>query len=312
MIAAAFALAASLSWGVADFVAGVKSRRIHLLAVMAVSMPAGLAVIAAIVVARGEGPPGRVFALYAAAAAVAATIGIGAFYRGMAVGAIAIVAPISGTGALIPVLVGLARGERPAPLQYAGMVLAVVGIALASREAGDRAGRDGALASVSGSFMRSTGRFRRTARKRRRPDGGTASGPAAGVGLALLAAIGFGCFFVAMDAASTDDPLWPTLVLRITSTSLVVAAVLLVRPAFPRARTDIGPLLAVGVLDMAASGFYAAASSRGLVSVVAVLASLYPVVTVALALGFLRERISLFQTAGIVLALAGVILISAG
>ncbi len=160
--------------------------------------------------------------------------------------------------------------------------------------------------------VRSTGRFRRTARKPRRPDGGTASGPAAGVGPALLAAIGFGCFFVAMDAASTDDPLWPTLVLRITSTSLVVAAVLLVRPAFPRARTDIGPLLAVGVLDMAASGFYAAASSRGLVSVVAVLASLYPVVTVALALGFLRERISLFQTAGIVLALAGVILISAG
>lgn len=280
MIAAAFALAASLSWGVADFVAGVKSRRIHLLAVMAVSMPAGLAVIATIVVARGEGPPGRVFALYAAAAAVAATIGLGAFYRGMAVGAIAIVAPISATGALIPVLVGVARGERPAALQYAGIALAVTGIALASREAGDRPGEENVVAT--------------------------------GVGLALLAAIGFGCFFVAMDAASTDDPLWPTLVLRITSTSLVLTAALVVRPVFPRAGADIAPLLAVGVLDMAASAFYAAASTRGLVSVVAVLASLYPVATVALALGFLRERISLSQTAGIVLALAGVVLISAG
>ncbi|MGH3104503.1 MAG: EamA family transporter [Gaiellaceae bacterium] len=279
MVGVVLALAASLSWGVGDFIGGVKSRSLPVLSVLLVSMPAGMMLMAVLVAIRGQGPPEATFALYAALAGVAGAAGLAALYRGMALGAISVVAPISATAPLIPVAVGLARGERPGALQFVGIALALIGIGLTSIEAG----ADGLPSRL-----------------------------AAGAGLGMLAALGFGVFFIAVDAASGDDALWPVLVLRATASVLVVAVVLVVRPRLPHGRADLSMLVAVGAFDVAANGFFAAASSRGLVSIVSVLASLYPLVTIALAYVVLHERIAQTQRAGVVAALAGAVLISVG
>lgn len=278
MTAALLALAASVSWGVGDFLGGLKSRTIALLTVMAVAQVVGLAWIASIVAVRGEGFPGSgVF--WAVPAALCGTIGLAAFYRGMATGSISIVAPLAATGAVIPVVAGIALGDRPSILQLAGFPLAIGGAVVASREPTPGLG---------------------------------ASRVAAGVPWALLAAVGFGLFFLPMHEAGSHDYLWAALVFRASSCSLVLCALAVVRPPLRVGRADVGVLALVGVLDTAGNVFFAASSGSGLVSVVSVLASLYPVVTVALAWLYLRERLDFSQAAGVAAALAGVVLISAG
>lgn len=282
MTAVALALAASLSWGISDFVAGLKSRGLPVIAVLVVSQPAGLVLVAVLVAARGGEPPDAEHALYAALAGVVGILGLGAFYRGLAAGAMSIVAPVSATAAVVPLGVGLAQGERPSLLQGAGVGLALAGVVLASREAEEKARRGSRLA--------------------------------AGFGFALLAAVGFGLFFVALDAASAGDAdvFWVILLLRAVSSVLVVGTAVALRPRLPRGTANLAALAVVGCLDMTANALFAAASTRGLVSVVSVLASLYPVVVVALARSVLHERIARAQQAGIALALAGVGLISVG
>ncbi len=278
MLAPALGLTASVSWGVGDFIAGVRSRRLSVLTVLVVSQAAGLVSIAALVVLRGDGPPPARYLVDAALAGLCATVGLAAFYRGLAIGAMSVVAPISATSAVVPVVVGVAGGERPSGIQAAGIAIALVGVVLVSREPG-----------VGG--------------PRRR---------AAGVGLALLAALAFGLLLVALDASSNGDALWGTLGLKITSFTLFTLAALAIRPSFARARPDVLALVAVGVLDTAGVAFFALASTEGLLTVVAVLAQLYPVVTVLLARVLLRERISSRQWLGVYGALVGATLITAG
>lgn len=279
MAAVLLALAASASWGVSDFLGGLSSRRVPVATVLALSAPAGLVVIAAAVAIRGEGPPEAIFALYAALAALAGVVGIAALYRGLAIGRMGIVAPISATAPLIPVAVGLGRGERPSALQGAGMGLALVGVVLAGREHDEAAGR-----------------------KR----------VASGAGLAVLAAICFGCALLGIDAASNRDPYWATLVLRGTS-ALAVGLWLLARSSKPIAPRSILPALcALGALDIAGTVFFSVATTKGLVSVVAVSGSLFPVVVAVLARTVLHERLTPVQVGGAGGAIAGVALISAG
>jgi drug/metabolite transporter (DMT)-like permease len=133
----------------------------------------------------------------------------------------------------------------------------------------------------------------------------------AGAGFALLSAVGFGCFFLAIDRASNTDVLWAVCVNRTVSVMLLGAALLIARPRLGIGVRDMRTLAIVGVLDILANGFFALAATKGLVSVVAVLASLYPVVTVALARVVLKERLRAIQRVGAALALAGVALISA-
>jgi drug/metabolite transporter (DMT)-like permease len=279
LIAVALGLGAALSWGVADFLGGLKSRRLDLLAVLLLSQAAGLALITAIVAARGEGPPAGEYLGFAVLSGLAGACGLAAFYRGLAVGAMAIVTPISATAAAIPVTVGLATGDRPSSLQAAGMAVAVVGVVLASRERGDAAVR----ARV-----------------------------AAGAGLALVAAAGFGCFFLAIDRASDGDVFWAILGNRLTSVTVLAVAALALRPRLAVGGGHGAALLAVGLLDITANSLFALAATEGLVSLVSVLASLYPVVVVMLARLFLGERVHALQQAGAAGALAGVLLISAG
>jgi drug/metabolite transporter (DMT)-like permease len=279
VLAVALGLAASLSWGISDFLGGLKSRSLALLTVLLFSQGAGLVLIAVVVAARGEPAPDAEHVLYACVSGLAGAAGLAAFYRGLAVGAMAVVAPISGTAAAIPVAFGVITGERPGALQALGIVLAIAGVALASREL---------------------------------PDEGGAPRLAAGAGLALVSALGFGSFFVAMDAASGPDLFWAILFNRITSISALVLAALVARPRLTIARSDVRALLLIGALDISANGLFAAASTEGLVSLVAVLASLYPIVTIALARLVLGERVRRVQQAGVAAALVGVALISAG
>jgi uncharacterized membrane protein len=275
VLAAALALAAAASWGVGDFLGGLKSRALNPIAVLVVAQPVGLAFVGIWVAARGEGPPGDEV-LWACFSAVLGTTGLVAFYRGMAAGALSIVAPIAGAGAAIPVVWGLANGESPSVYQEAGFVAAFVGVVLASIE--------------------------------RRPD---TARLAAGVGWAAIAMVAFGGYYVPMHAASQDDYLWPAFLFRLTSVALIAVAWLVLRPR--RARSpDLPALAAIGLLDTGGNVFFAAASTRGLVSVVSILASLYPVVTVLLARAFLHERVQRSQELGVAFALAGIVLVSAG
>jgi drug/metabolite transporter (DMT)-like permease len=280
--AVALALAASLSWGAADFVAGVSTRRLPLAAVLAISQAAGLVVVAAAVALSEHEPPGPWTIALALGGSTVGFSGLAALYRGLAAGPMSIVAPIAGTSAAVPVIVGVARGERPSLLQGAGLALALAGIVLASREAERETWRDTRLA--------------------------------VGVGYGIAAAVGLGFGLVFVDAVGdrTHSALWTTLLMRIAPTLLSIGALLLLRASVPRAPRALGLLVVIGLLDTAATGLFAASSTRGLVSVVAVVASLYPVVVVILARVLLAEHIARVQQVGVACALGGVALVSVG
>jgi drug/metabolite transporter (DMT)-like permease len=275
--AAVLALAASAVWGIGDFLGGWRSRTLAPLAVLAVSQPIGLALLAIVVVARWQGPPGPKVALVVPAA-LFGTIGLFAFFRGMAAGAISIVAPIAGTSAVVPVAYGLATGDSPSDPQLLGFAAALGGVVLTSFD------------------RRAAGRVQL----------------AAGVGWGLLAALAFGGYFVPMHEASGGDFLWAAFLFRTASTTLVWCAVLALRPPLRSARPYLPTLAAIGAADTGGNVFFAAASAHGVVSVVSVLASLYPVVTVLLARLALHERVARSQEAGVAVTLAGIVLVSAG
>jgi drug/metabolite transporter (DMT)-like permease len=273
------ALAASLSWGVADFGAGVTARKLPVLLVIAASQASGLIFIAIVVAIFRPAVPTLAQFAWGGLAGAIGVVGLTAFYRGLAIGAMGIVGPISATGVVVPLAYGLARGERPSALQLAGVALAVVGVIAASIER---------HLDVRGKRI------------------------GAGVGYALLAALGFGGSLVALDKAAAGGALWAPLSMRAVGVPLVLCAVLFARPAVGGLRASWRLLAGVGVCDTSANMFFGLATTRGLLSVVSVLASLYPVVLVAFARVLLHERIAKHQLAGVAVALGGVALISAG
>jgi drug/metabolite transporter (DMT)-like permease len=277
MIPVALALGAGIAWGCSDFLAGLKARRLALLWILLVSQATGLALVLVAAVASGAALPSGHAALLAAGAGIAELIGFAAFYRALAVGAMSIVAPVSATAALVPILVGVAAGEPPLPVQAAGMALALAGAALASLEPGTA-------------------------------DGGRRA--AAGVGLALLAALAFGTFFVAMDLAADDGALWAVTINRAAAVGVVLGLVLALRRPCPLDRGTLPPLAAVGALDVAANTMFAIALTLGMASIVSVLGSLYPLATVVLAAAILHERVTAGQRTGVAAALAGIGLVS--
>jgi drug/metabolite transporter (DMT)-like permease len=268
------ALGASIAWGVSDFAGPLVSRTLGILRVLFWAQVGGLIAIAIAVAIRGDGPAGWQV-LLAICASFGGMLGIFAYYRGMEIGAMSVVAPIAGVSAVIPVIFGIATGDNPSPTQIAGMVCALVGVGLAAVEHSDGQRR-----------------------------------VAAGVGLALLAALGFGFYFPWMHAAGKVDFWWASLIFRTTALLIITAAVAVRRPALRVSRREFLIVVAIGIGDTIGNVLYAASSGHGLVSLTAVLASLYPVVTVLLAAAVLHERVALTQRAGIVLTLTGVVLIS--
>lgn len=278
MAAVLLALAASASWGVSDFLGGLKTRAVPVLTVLSVSQPAGLVLLGAIVLVRWQPPPHGLPILWAVLAGFGGAIGIGALYQGLAVGSMGIVAPITSTSPLIPLTVGLARGERPSAVQLVGIGVAIVGVAFAGWEPG----APGARRRLS-----------------------------AGAGLALLAAVAFGSSQVALQSAAADDPYWATFILRVASSLLVLAAILRHRPGRNRGGMWL-VLIVIGLLDSGATELFAVATTKGLLSVVAVLAALYPVLVAILARVVLNERLTVVQRGGALAAVAGAAAISTG
>jgi drug/metabolite transporter (DMT)-like permease len=277
MVPVALALGASLAWGASDFLAGLKTRRLALLWVLLVSQATGLVLVLTAALVLGEPLPGRDAAVLAACAGVAELVGFAALYRALAIGTMSVVAPISAMAALLPIMVSLADGTAPTTAQGAGMALALAGAMLASIVVGE-----------SGSGRRA----------------------ATGVGLAVVAALGFGAFFVGTDLAADDGALWAVAINRAVAVSVLLCIVAALRRPSPLDRGQIAPLAAVGVLDISANVMFAIALTVGMAAAVSVLGSLYPVATVILARAILHERLSISQRGGVATALAGIGLVS--
>jgi drug/metabolite transporter (DMT)-like permease len=265
------ALSASVLWGTADFAGGRLSRRLPLLVVVACSQGAGLAALLLVLVARGYIAWGAFG--WGVVAGVLSLGSVTCFYRALAVGTMSVVAPLVSTSAAVPVLVGLLGGERPGSAAASGIALALVGVVLVSRQAAQEPPVDHRLSIVL-------------------------AGAAAGFAGAQL---------VALQRAGAIDALTGVTASRATSVAVFVC-VLVLRGASAPARTLPAAVL-VGLADTAANVAYALASARALLSLVGVLASLYPVVTVALARLLLHERLHPSQWIGALLASTGVLLV---
>jgi len=282
MTAIALALCAAALWGTGDFLGGLATRRVSVLTVLFWSQLVGLAGLAVWVVAsRAERPDTGLW--FALGGGVAGVVGLGCLYRGMAVGAMGIVAPISATSPIVPLAVDLVRGNSPATVQWLGIALALTGIVLVSRESGDG-----------------------------HPAGAARRPVAAGVGLALVAALGFGLFIVGLGEAAQESASWATATARFGAVAVLVVVLLSLRTV-PRASRNLFPLiLAVGIFDAAANALIALAAVRGSIGIVAVLSSLYPIATILLARAILHERLGTTRTVGGLIALGGAALIAAG
>jgi drug/metabolite transporter (DMT)-like permease len=279
MLAVVLGFSASVCWGVADFLGGLRARTLTLATVLLGSQLTGLAAAAAVVAAGGPAPPLAELAP-ALVAGACQLVAIAALYQALAIGTMSVISPVSAGGAaVLPVVVGIATGERPSAVQVAGMAAALVGVILATRSP---------------------------------PNGGTAQSSRA-LALAAVAALGFGGFYVGIDLAVDDvNSLWVLLAARASAGALLIGALVALRPRIAARRGDLPSLALIGLLDVAANALIALGTDTGLVSVVAVLGSLYPVATVVLARAVLGERLAAIQAAGVAAALAGVVLLAAG
>lgn len=274
---ALLALLSAVSWGLADFLGGAASRRMPTSLVMLWSQATGLVAIGLVLLAGQWHAPGA-YLWWGAAAGAASVAATACFYRALADGTMSVVAPIAGTGLVIPVVAGLVSGERPAAAQVAGIVLAAAGVVLAS-----------------GPELRGAEGVRRRS-----------------VLYAVLAAAGFGAALALIPHGGDERWAMTTAALGVVSVTSTFAWVLARPPdALGFAGGDPTPVVAIGVLNAAALSLYAVSSGRGLVSVVSVLASLYPVVTVVLAQVVFHERLRGVQLAGVAAAFAGVVLLAA-
>jgi drug/metabolite transporter (DMT)-like permease len=269
-----FGLAASLCWGSGDFNGGLASRRANASSVVIAAYAVGFVLLVALALLWREPFPSPLDITWGGLAGLAGAMGLIAFYSALSIGRMGIAAPISAVlTAGLPVIFSAFTEGLPGPLQLAGFVLAILAIALISRPE----------------------------RSKGRPEG---------IGLALLAGCGFGCFFILISRVNHVETFWPLAVARLTSVLFLLIVVRLrQQPTLPDFSVTHLILLA-GVLDALGNVFFVLATHSGRLDVAAVLSSLYPAATVLLAALILRERVTRIQAVGILLALVAVPLIS--
>ena len=285
MLAIGLALMSSVLWGFSDYLGGVKSRSFPVPVVLAGTYGASLAVMLIFIAARGSGPPPAEYVLAGLGAGLVGIIGLSAFYRGLAIGTMSIVAPIAATG-----VVG-AGDRRPDPRRRARP--GRLARARASRSSGSCSPR--ARTTSRRSARASSAEHR--ARDRRRP----------GLRHVLRAR---------RDRLATADVAWTLLLSRVSGFPVVALIALLVaaprRARLQPGRSALAAIAGIGLLDLGANALFNVASTMGELSSVAVASSLYPVVTVMLAALLLGERVQGVQRVGVFVALTGVVLIAAG
>jgi drug/metabolite transporter (DMT)-like permease len=305
------ALAAAVLYGTADFLGGVASRRASVFAVLALTVPAGavIMVLAALLGqvpalggllghgvqlawASGHGGLGTPASLgdwsavgWAAASGVCGAAGLVAFYAGFAAAPISVVAPVAAlVSAVLPVGVAVAGGERPAATVVAGGLLCLVAIVLVSAQPADHVG--------DGQGRGTSGRLR-------------------ALGYGAAAGAGFGLFFIFLKNAGQSGVLWPVAISRSAGTVVAFGIVLATRTRLRFGRGGItGIALASGAIDAAANVCYVLATRSGLFGLADVITTLYPGMTVLLARVLLGERMRRLQRAGLLLAAAGVVLVT--
>jgi drug/metabolite transporter (DMT)-like permease len=293
------ALAAAVLYGTADFLGGVASRRASVFAVLALTVPAGAVVMVLVALLGqvpalggllGHGGPGAPASAgdwsavgWAAASGVCGAAGLIAFYAGFASAPISVVAPVAAlASAVLPVGVAMAGGERPAGTVIAGGLICLVAIVLVSAQPADQAPGE----------QRASRRLR-------------------AVGYGAAAGVGFGLFFIFLKNAGQSGVLWPVAISRSAGTVVAFGIVLATRTRMRLRRGGItGIALLSGALDAAANVCYVLATRAGLFGLAVVITSLYPGMTVLLARVLLGERMRWLQRTGLLLAAAGVVLVT--
>lgn len=286
-MAALLALASAAVYGAGDFLGGIAARRLPPVAVALRSNVVGLlGLLAALPLAGDVALAGRHVA-FGCLGGLAGGTGVVLLYRGLARGVMSVVAPVTAVlSAVVPVGFGIVGGDRPSPLALAGVPLALLAIVLLAREPRDEDARTHGMARAD-------------------------------LALALGAGLGFGLFFVCLDAAGEETGLWPLIASRVTSVTLLSC----VAAAWSGARAGRGAalvgslpaaILGCGILDAAGNTLFLLATQEGMLSLVAVLAALYPASTLLLARAVLGERLGRGQQGGVALATAAIVLVTAG
>jgi drug/metabolite transporter (DMT)-like permease len=308
-------LSSGLCWGAADFFGGMQSRRLPALTVAFWSQVAGglgLAVALAVSGTR-PAPAGIAWGLVAGVGSGCALV---LFYRGLAEGTMSIVAPVSACGAVVPVAAALLTGHRPGALAGLGVIAAIAGVVLVSRPRPHGREREPGARPIDASPASSNpGAPAQTGPRADRGRSGGSGRSGRVLAMALASALGFGLFYVFVDAGTTGsrgEPLWVIAGAR-ASSLVMLSTIALVghRSALRWPGRRIGPVALIGIGDTGANLLFAYAATTGNLAVVGVLGSLYPVATVVLARWLLGERLSGGQNAGVALALTGVGLLAA-
>jgi uncharacterized membrane protein len=269
-----FALAASLTWGAGDFSGGLATRRAQVLSVVVGAYAVGLIMLIALALVWSEPFPTTLDLMWGSVAGLAGAVGLVAFYQALAVGRMGIIAPIAAMlSAALPVLFGAFFEGLPRPLQLIGFVLALIAVGL-----------------ISGL--------------------GVVKGRPKGLGLALLAGLGFGSFFILISRVSNGAVFWPLAAARLSSLLFLLAVVLIRRQKVLPEKSVWPVVFLAGALDVAGNVFFVLATHAGRLDVAAILSSLYPAVTVLLATIILKERVTRLQAIGIFVALVAIPLIS--
>jgi drug/metabolite transporter (DMT)-like permease len=271
-----FGLASALSWGAGDFCGGLTARRAPVLSVLVVAQGSGLLMMAALALLWREPLSASADLWWGAAGGLFGTIGLGALYRGLAVGRVGVVAPVSAViTATLPAAYGILTEGWPGSMQVLGFGLALLGVWLVSASAESQ---------------------------------GTTS---SGLGLAVVAGLGFGLFYIFLSQASASATFWPLAAARATSLPFVFAAALYRRQLHGLDLKLLPLVILTGLLDTGGNALFVLARQAGRLDVAAILSSLYPASTILLSRLILKERLSSQQGLGVLATLVAIALIAA-
>ena len=275
-MAALLALLSSFTWGTADFLGGILSKRRNAIAVIGGSQPYGLIAITIVALAFNKFWFNEQIIIYGIFAGLIGMLALMAYYQALATGSMGIVAPIGSLGVLVPLVYAYLDGDKPTTMQNIGIAAAIIGVVLASGP-----------------------EFR----------GGTKSAP---ILLALGSAVFFGFVVLFMAKGGQINAPATVVVMRVSQVSVMLTLALVLRTLGGLKREDVPLLAATGSMDAIANVFFTTAASIGMLSIVSVLGSLFPIATGILAWWFLKERLIPIQYIGIVVTMAGVVAITSG